>query len=65
MFSQACLKRVQKCLNFAASLVAGARRTDHISQALASLGWHRLEDMVNWQDYLHVYRALREAASEK
>ena len=58
--SQTCLQRVQKCLNFAARLVTGTRRTDHISPALSSLGWHRLEDMVNRRDCLHVYRALSE-----
>ena len=58
--SQTRLRRVQKCVNFAARLVTGTRRNDHIMPALSSLGWLRIEDMVRRRDCLHVYRAVRD-----
>ena len=48
--------RPAKC--FAARLVTGLRRTDHISPALASLGWERVENMVAGHDCTNVYKAL-------
>ena len=52
------LQRVQKTINFAARLVTGVRRTEHISPALQALGWERVEKMVRRHDHAHVQRAL-------
>ena len=52
------LDRVQKCLNFAARLVTGTRRSEHISPALASLGWGRIDDMIARHDCTNVHKAL-------
>ena len=56
--SKGHLSRVQRSVNFAARLVTGLRRTDHISPALASLGWERVENMVARHDCTNVYKAL-------
>ena len=52
------LQRVQKTLNFAARLVTGARRSDHISPALQELGWNRIEELVRRHDSTQVRRAM-------
>ena len=56
--SKCCLSRVQKCVNFAARLVTGVRRCDHISPSLASLGWEAVERMVARHDCSNVHKAL-------
>ena len=56
--SKCRLSRVQRSLNFAARLITGVRRCDHISPALASLGWDRVEGMVAKHDCANVCRAL-------
>ena len=56
--SKCRLSRVQRSVNFAARLVTGLCRTDHISPALASLGWERVENMVARHDCTNVYKAL-------
>ena len=55
------LKRVQKTINFAARLVTGARRADHISPALQDLGWERIEELVRRHDLTHVRRAVHDS----
>ena len=52
------LGRVQRLVNFAARIVSGARRSDHISPILADLGWRRVDDLVTQRDCLGVQRAL-------
>ena len=52
------MHRIQKCINFAARLVTGVRRHEHIAPALESLGWGRVHDWVRDHDCMHVYRAL-------
>ena len=39
-------RRVQKGINFGARIVTGIGRRDHISPALAELGWPTVEEMV-------------------
>ena len=56
--SRCRMNRVQRSLNFAARLITGVRRCDHISPALASLGWERVDGMVARHDCFNVYRAL-------
>ena len=45
-------------MNFAARLVTGVRRTEHISPALQALGWERVEEMLRRHDHVLVQRAL-------
>ena len=52
------LGRVQRVVNFAARLVSGTRRSDHITPALKALGWQRVAELVHRRDCLNVYRAL-------
>ena len=53
--------RVQKVIHFAARLVTGTRRYDHISPTLTALGWPSLAEMVRRRDCINVYRALHES----
>ena len=52
------LDRLQKVLHFAARLVTGLRRYDHVGPALAALGWPDIREMIARRDALNVYRAL-------
>ena len=57
---QCRLSRIQRCLNFAARLITGVKRSDHITPSLESLGWSRMDDMIRRRDCIHVFRALNE-----
>ena len=46
------LQRIQKVINFAARIVTGVRRRDHISPFLNSLGWSRIGELVEERDRL-------------
>ena len=52
------LKRVQKMINFAARIVTGANRREHISPYLKSLKWPKIEEIIEERDSLKVHRAL-------
>ena len=52
------LHRIQKSINFAARLVTGLKRSDHISSALHSLGWPQISDMVQQHDCQFVFKAV-------
>ena len=54
------LSRVQKVLNFAARVVTGARRGDHVTPILEALGWLAVADLVTRRDCLGVYRASKD-----
>ena len=56
--SKCRLSRVQKCINFAARLVTGVRRSDHISPSLDSLGWVRIDVMIARHDSANVHKAM-------
>ena len=60
--TQAHLHRVQKCINFAARLVTGVRRHEHITAALTTLEWPRIGEWVVAHDCHQVYRALNSRA---
>ena len=53
------LTRIQKIINFAARVVTGARRSDRIGPALQTLGWHRVEELVEARDVSKVSRSLQ------
>ena len=57
------LDRLQKVLHFAARLVSGIRRYDHITPTLAALGWPGVREMVARRDAVNVCRALHDAAA--
>ena len=51
-------KRVQKAINFGARIVTGLNRREHITPALRSLGWGRVDDLLEKQDISMVRRLL-------
>ena len=59
--ASAChLSRIQKVINFAARIVSGAQRRDHISKVVESLGWLGITDLVRQRDCIRVHRALHD-----
>ena len=54
------LERIQKILNFAARVVTGIKKHDHVTPSLQSLGWPRIESMIVRRDVTKVFMALRE-----
>ena len=52
------LDRLQRVIHFAARLVSGLRRYDHVSPALSALGWPSVREMIARRDAVNVYRAL-------
>ena len=54
------LLKIQKLINFAARIVTGLKKHDHITQALGHLGWPRIETLVSHCDAVKVFKALRE-----
>ena len=51
--SATSLKNIQKILNFAARIISGCRKYDHISPVLNQLGWLNAEELVQYSD-LHI-----------
>ena len=60
--SKTCLDRLQKVVHFAARLVSGLRKYDHVTPVLAALGWPSVREMIARRDALNVHRALFAAA---
>jgi len=61
----ACLlNRLQSVLNAAARSIAGLRRSEHITDALASFHWLRAPERIKLKLAVIVYRALHGAASQ-
>ena len=58
--SSSQLKRIQKVIHFAARVVTGARRYDHMSPVLRSLGWLSIEAVITERDCTRVFRALND-----
>ena len=56
--AQCHLKKVQKVINFAARIVTGAGRRDHISEHVRALGWRSVSDLVTDRDHAILNRAL-------
>ena len=57
------LHKIQKLINFAARIVTGLKKHDHITQALNSLGWPKIETLVARRDAVKVYKARKEVGS--
>ena len=52
------LDRLQIVIHFAARLVSGLRRHDHVTPTLRALGWSSVRTMVMRRDAMNVYRGL-------
>ena len=59
------LHRIKKFINFAARIVTGARKFDHISPVLDNLGWLKIEDIVKQRDSVKVWKALNDKNTPK
>jgi len=59
------LNRIQKVVNFAARVVSGARKHDHITPTVRALGWHNIGELVTYRDRLAVFRALNDPRAPK
>ena len=58
--------RIQKTLNFAARVVTGIKRTQHITPALETLGWLKVDKILTERDLITIHHLLRSPnASEK
>ena len=55
--------RIQKALNFGARIITGLKRSQHISPALKSLGWFRIEELLAERDLVALYKILRSSSS--
>jgi len=56
------LNRLQSVLNAAARSFAGLRRSDHVTDTLASFHWLRAPERINFKLAVLVYRALHGTA---
>jgi hypothetical protein len=54
------LHRIQKLINFAARIVAGAQKFDHVTPILENLDWPKIGDIVKHRDHIKVSKALNE-----
>ena len=52
------LARIQKILNFAARVVSGRRRYEHVADVVVDLGWLRACDMVSYFDVCLLHNIL-------
>ena len=52
------LDRLQNVIHFAARLVSGLRRYDHITPALRALGWPSIRSVIARRDAVNVFRGL-------
>ena len=52
------LHKIQKAINFAARLVTGCKKYNHITPALESLNWPRIETLIVRHDLVKVFGAL-------
>ena len=51
--------RLQKTLNFAARIITGTKRTEHISPALETLGWLKVDKILTERDLSTLHHILR------
>ena len=50
--------RIQKAINFAARVVTGLARREHVTPALQALGWARFDDMLEKRDVTLINRLI-------
>jgi len=58
--SKAQKRRIQKCINFGARIVAGLHYRDHVSPTLKELGWLKLDDIISEADAHSVFKIMNE-----
>ena len=56
------IKKLQLLQNFAARIVLGFRKYDHISDGLKSLGWLDINQKLKFNDCVMMYKCLNESA---
>ena len=56
--SRTNLAKIQKIINFAARVVSGRRKYDHVSDVIRELGWLRATDMVSYFDVCLMHNIL-------
>ena len=54
------LKRIQKCVNFGARIVADLAYRDRVSATLKDLCWHRVETLITERDLHLVYKLIHD-----
>ena len=52
------LRKIQKLINFAARIVTGLKKHEHISSSLSDLNWPKIEHLVEERDLSKVFRLL-------
>ena len=57
------LSRIQRVINFAARIISGARRADHIPPILTELEWRRVDDLVICRNCIGTHRALTDRSA--
>jgi len=63
-FPTSLLNRLQSVINAAARSIAGLRRSEHITDALASLHWLQAPERIKFKLVVLVYRALHGTAPQ-
>ena len=58
------LHKLQKVINFAARIVTGSKKYDHITPVLSSLGWPRIENLVEYMDLVKVVKLFKTLRGE-
>ena len=53
------IKKIQRIFNFAARVISGRRKYDHISQVLHELGWPKAEEFVQHSDLRMIGKIIR------
>ena len=59
------LLKVKKIINFAARIVTGLKKNEHITQALDSVGSPNIETLVAKRDAIKVFKALRDECAPR
>ena len=59
------LLKVKKIINFAARIVTGLKKNEHITQALDSVGFPNIETLVAQRDAIKVFKALRDECAPR
>ena len=59
------LLKAKKIINFAARIVTGLKKNEHITQALDSVGFPNIETLVAQRDAIKVFKALRDECAPR
>ena len=56
--NQTQVRRIQKLINFAARVVTGRRKHQHVADVIRSLGWLNADELITYHRVLVIYRLL-------